>query len=262
MYNKGLFMLKFTKNSPCPENTIKNITCQLENAILDGTFTIGERLPSERTLQKEFQVGRGTIREALRILSQKGLTETKRGACGGTFVIEPSTSLLQDNILFLLLRSKLSYTHLLEFRSYTDEAILQLVVMKHTEETISPLMEKALLLQTIAHSHEPDIKEVLSLDSELNIMLAQLTDNPLFIYILEVVQTQLGTLDDFLFLHPEYMRNIADNWVRYIKAITQRDLKEAQYRLSYHYELLAICLEEYKEENDVSFKNNTVKTEN
>lgn len=46
----------------------------------------GDRLPGEAELIARFQMSKGTIREAMRILQAQGLVETKTGPGGGSFV--------------------------------------------------------------------------------------------------------------------------------------------------------------------------------
>jgi GntR family transcriptional repressor for pyruvate dehydrogenase complex len=46
---------------------------QIRSAILDGTLSSGEKLPSERELARQFGVSRASVREALRHLQAQGL---------------------------------------------------------------------------------------------------------------------------------------------------------------------------------------------
>ena len=64
----------------------EEIALQIEAAIMDGRLSPGERLPSEREMQSQFGTGRGVIREAIKILKQKGLLEVKKGAKGGAYI--------------------------------------------------------------------------------------------------------------------------------------------------------------------------------
>jgi DNA-binding FadR family transcriptional regulator len=63
---------------------------QLVGLIADGTFAVGDRLPSEIDLAREFQVSRPSVREALAALAFAGHVESRRGF--GTVVTgkEPS----------------------------------------------------------------------------------------------------------------------------------------------------------------------------
>jgi len=64
-------------------NKSEAIRLQIEAAILDNVFLPGDRLPSERELQDAFKTSRGSVREALGALKQKGLLEARKGARGG-----------------------------------------------------------------------------------------------------------------------------------------------------------------------------------
>ncbi|MDX9799727.1 MAG: FadR/GntR family transcriptional regulator [Spirochaetia bacterium] len=57
----------------------------LKNEILSRRLKTGQRLPAEESLAESMGVGRGTVREALKVLIHMGLVERKRN---GTFVTE------------------------------------------------------------------------------------------------------------------------------------------------------------------------------
>lgn len=61
-----------------------NIAARLRRAILGGKYSYRERLPAERELADFYQASRGTIREALRQLTEMGLLVRRVGS--GTFV--------------------------------------------------------------------------------------------------------------------------------------------------------------------------------
>ncbi|MCH7322385.1 GntR family transcriptional regulator [Solibacillus sp. MA9] len=60
------------------------IVKQLRELIANQNILEGQKLPSERVLSERLQVGRSSVREALRSLELLGLIETKHG--GGTFL--------------------------------------------------------------------------------------------------------------------------------------------------------------------------------
>lgn len=60
------------------------IVKQLRQLIAEENVSVGGKLPSERELAERLQVGRSTVREALRSLELLGLIETRRGE--GTFL--------------------------------------------------------------------------------------------------------------------------------------------------------------------------------
>ena len=57
---------------------------RLQGQFMSGKFEVGEKLPPEPELMQIFGVGRSTVREAVRILSNMGFLKVRQGA--GTFV--------------------------------------------------------------------------------------------------------------------------------------------------------------------------------
>lgn len=57
----------------------------LQERIRSGEWPLGARLPGETTLAAQLEVGRSTIREAIRRLAGRGILESRQGA--GVFVI-------------------------------------------------------------------------------------------------------------------------------------------------------------------------------
>jgi DNA-binding GntR family transcriptional regulator len=47
----------------------QDVVEQIQDAILDGRLKTGDTLPSERQLKEMFNISRGTLREALRVLN-------------------------------------------------------------------------------------------------------------------------------------------------------------------------------------------------
>lgn len=60
---------------------------ELKHAILSGTYTEGEKLPTEFELSAQYAVARGTIRESLKRLEEEGYLERIKSK--GTFVRRP-----------------------------------------------------------------------------------------------------------------------------------------------------------------------------
>ena len=60
------------------------VIAQLREQISSGTWPVGERIPPESELIERLQVGRGTVREAIKALAHIGLLEVRQG--DGTYV--------------------------------------------------------------------------------------------------------------------------------------------------------------------------------
>ena len=57
----------------------EDIAEQLRDAILDGSFAAGTKLPPERELALEFQVNRTSIRDAFKVLEGLNLVRVRQG---------------------------------------------------------------------------------------------------------------------------------------------------------------------------------------
>jgi DNA-binding FadR family transcriptional regulator len=60
------------------------VIAQLREQIASGTWPLGDRIPPESELVERLQVGRGTVREAIKALAHIGLLEVRQG--DGTYV--------------------------------------------------------------------------------------------------------------------------------------------------------------------------------
>jgi GntR family transcriptional regulator len=66
---------------PAPgEPLYMRIVRALQGEIVDGKFTVGDRLPTENALCRRFSVSRHTVREALRTLRESGLVSPRQGS--------------------------------------------------------------------------------------------------------------------------------------------------------------------------------------
>jgi GntR family transcriptional repressor for pyruvate dehydrogenase complex len=66
--------------APLRRRIHESVAEQLRDAILDGRFAVGKRLPPERELALEFQVNRTAVREAIKVLEGLGLVRVRQGA--------------------------------------------------------------------------------------------------------------------------------------------------------------------------------------
>lgn len=73
-----------------------HIASVLQSRIFDGSYPVSSQLPVEAELTAEFDTSRNTVREALRLLVERGLVRRRQGA--GTVVISstPSVNYVQS----------------------------------------------------------------------------------------------------------------------------------------------------------------------
>ncbi|HVE48521.1 MAG TPA: FCD domain-containing protein [Casimicrobiaceae bacterium] len=112
---------------------------RLRRNILRGQFVPGEPLPTERDLATETRLGRGSIREALRILEAQGLVQTHAGRHGGSVVSQPSDQLLEQQIDSYARTRGLSLQALVDVRAAIEPMVAQLAAAYRTEDDLASL---------------------------------------------------------------------------------------------------------------------------
>lgn len=116
---------------------------QLRELIVRGHIPRGERLPNEAVLARTFGVGRGTVREALRVLATQNLIRTAKGAGGGSFVTLPTadyvSEFLRANISLLSETNDVTLDEFLDVRDLLEPFAARQAALRRTEEDLGRL---------------------------------------------------------------------------------------------------------------------------
>ncbi|MGL1861404.1 MAG: GntR family transcriptional regulator [Pseudodesulfovibrio sp.] len=222
----------------------EEIALQIEAAIMDGRLSPGERLPSEREMQSQFGTGRGVIREAIKILKQKGLLEVKKGAKGGAYIRQLDVGNISESLALFLKQHPVEPEKLIEFRETLDRTITQLAIAHAEQAEKDELVKEALRLEAMLLEDEPDFTASSELDRQLNIMLARMARNPLFEWVMHAIQMGFNSHDYALYEDKTYRERAAANWSKTAQAIAQGELMRALGFIGYHYVLLRQCIDE------------------
>ena len=99
----------------------------LAEAIADGIvgrgLRPGDRLATEAEMIAEYEVGRATLREALRVLEAQGVIEIRVGAGGGPFVARPDAGRLARLLSLQLRLSDVTLREVLDARLIIEPAL-------------------------------------------------------------------------------------------------------------------------------------------
>lgn len=132
MKEKNLFQTINPKR--LPEEIVK----QIETLILDDELSIGSELPSERELATQLGVSRNILREAMSLLKQKGLLETKPGS--GTIIVSPKIELIQDSLNFLVKFNEHALIELVEARLLIEVELAGRAALRADSDCIKTLI--------------------------------------------------------------------------------------------------------------------------
>ncbi len=171
------------------------VVVQLEEAILAGRFQPGEKLPPERELKETFQVGRGAVREALRVLEQKGLLEIRLGAQGGAIVTQPSGEPMLESLSLLVKRKEIPFEDIQEFRSTVEGRIASLAAERRTPEDMDRLQAIILKCEKLSEN-EDDWDGFLFEDGRFHQELSNIARNQLFSLIADALHRNIHNYYD------------------------------------------------------------------
>lgn len=163
----------------------EQIAEQLKIGIQEGSWALGERLPTEQQLAETYSVSRGTIREALRLLASNNLVATTRGATGGTFVALPQPDAVAqqvgDAIALWFRAGNVSLADVDHARNVVERECVRLAAIHRTEQDL------AALSKAVEDCRHPDIDEWLAADLEFHIAISRAARNA----ILELAMTAI-----------------------------------------------------------------------
>ncbi len=225
-------------------NKSEAIGLQIEAAILDKTFKPGDRLPSERELQEIFKTSRGSVREALRTLRQKGMIDAKKGAKGGYYIKEFNINEAVDNLAVMIKQQEMPLGKLLEFQYAMDQAILVPAVANASQGQIHSMEKLADQLVLLCNEKDPDFEQISNIDKELNLLMVKMADNPFFEWMMRSVQLAFRSYEFVVYQTPELRLEIARNWRSTVEAVQDRDLQKATRLYGHWYILLEQCLKD------------------
>ncbi len=154
------------------ERLYERIVNQIEQRIAAGELKVGDQLPTELELAKQFAVSRTAVREAVKALREKGLVEIRLGR--GTFVTQGAEGAVRHS-LGLLLKAENGLVSLAEVREILEPEIAALAATRITEENITAMKDAIETMETALDN--ADVFEEADLDFHL--ALAEATQNPL-----------------------------------------------------------------------------------
>lgn len=213
------------------------IVDEVKRLIVSEELNPGDRLPSEKNLIEQYEVSKGTVREAMKALEVEGLIKTKPGPGGGAWLTEvgtePASKALRNYLYFRHISAKqlyqmrklievelavsvvgyLSDRELLQLRGYTDEC-------NH-----KPTSEEEQRLQRIA-------------ELEFHNVLADASPNPILGFFARFLNE---TLRDLVFLKKAYLidyyaftKSNVDYHYALINAYEKQDTKKVRALMSEH----------------------------
>lgn len=223
---------KFTK--VYQKTIFSQIAKQILNAIQNGEYKPGDKLPSERSIAEQMGVSRNAVREALKSLQILGVIRSKTG--DGTYVAK--VDLDRDNV-FAILDKSYSPLEIIEARKAFEMGFIDKAIASLQESDVRALrrsLEK-MREQAIAENYEA----YLAAGREFHISLAKACHNEVIEevsrFLWDITNSRLSAV-----FHKAYCAKSLANSIKIhsllFQAVAARDLKVAKKMINRHYKEL------------------------
>ena len=123
---------------------------QIYHYILDTPLEPGAKLPNEFELGEKFGVGRSTVREAVKLLSSKGIVEVRRGS--GTYVVTTAKGLSDPLNLRSVQDKNALALDLVNVRLLLEPGIAEMAALNATEEDVERIRRLCDRVESKIHS--------------------------------------------------------------------------------------------------------------
>jgi len=207
----------------------QDVVGQIQEAIVQGKLKAGDMLPAERELKEIFSTSRGTLREALRVLEQKGLIEIKLGVGGGAMVKAVDTEQMSASLDMLIKFQRVSLRQLAEFREGVEGDVAALAAKHATREDIQRLKE---LLEEAGKYCEKGVSHwdgFIKVDEQIHLALSQVAGNPIYMSVIKMVHDNIHQYyDRFLPRKKQFLQHNFEDLRNIIAAVEKGLATEAR----------------------------------
>lgn len=160
------------------------------NFIVDSGLEAGAKLPNEFELAERTGVGRGTIREAVKILVSRNILEIRRGA--GTYVSDRQ-GIVEDPLGLAFIKDKKHLAmDLLNVRLMLEPEIARMAAENATQEQKEALRKQCDKVEDIIYQGKNHMEE----DVRLHEMIAACSGNQVMEKLVPVINSSIAVFVD------------------------------------------------------------------
>lgn len=161
----------------------EEVADRLQELIASGKYQVGQKLPTEPELMTQFSVGRSSIREAVKILSHRGLVRVQQGL--GTFVLslsgtgEPLSQRLQ----------RADFDDLVEVRFLLEVKIAEKAAMHRNNKDVEKM--KSFLKKRFEYASTNQLEPCIQADINFHMAIAEAGKNEIMRDLYKIVAEHL-----------------------------------------------------------------------
>lgn len=202
---------------------------EIRNYIISDEVSVGDKLPSEKEFCDELNIGRGSVREALRLLQAKGLVDIVQGK--GAFVASKEEK-KEETLAGWFRDNEVELKDFNEVRLAIEPLAVRLAVERCTEREIRKLETNVEAF--IQAAEKKDSGELAALDEKFHSILVESSHNQLLISINKEISRKLRPFRNKTFMIDANVENCIPYHNAITQAIRQKDAATAQEKLMEH----------------------------
>jgi DNA-binding FadR family transcriptional regulator len=119
--------------------TSERVARELVAYIVDEDLPEGTTLPPERIMLETLDIGRTSLREALRLLETRGVITIRSGPGGGPVVRRPRPADLSEALTLILQFESSTFLEVMEARTWLEPILARLAATRMSDEAIAAL---------------------------------------------------------------------------------------------------------------------------
>lgn len=218
------------------KSVVDRIVHQITEAIIKGELKPGDKIPTEISLCESFQVGRNSVREAIKILESCGVVYIKRA--DGTFVSESYNQKMLDPILYGIILQKDVAEEIIELRKVIDIGILQVAIQKLSDEQLAEITRYLNILEHEMKKETASVEEILEADLNFHMAITIAIDNKLLTsmyHYVDRITIPSRTHAIELMLKTEERENFIALHRQLVDLIKNKNLEKIENIISEHY---------------------------
>jgi GntR family transcriptional repressor for pyruvate dehydrogenase complex len=206
---------------------------QIIEAIQQGVYKLGDKLPPERVIEQQMGVSKSSVREALSALQLAGVVERIPG--DGTYVHASAEGIRA----LVLLEESESVEDALDARRVVEKGVIELAIDKAGEEQIKAL--EKIWEEMHALLGEKDYEKFFALNERFHLTLAEATGNPLILQVihllLKVTRQKLWkqTITEYFLKDENHFRQSIEEHRQIFMALSNRDRELAEKMMEKHF---------------------------
>jgi len=195
-----------------------------------GELNIGDRLPGQRELATKLNIGRSTIREAIRYLEALGYLETHLGL--GTYVVSSAPDPIENSLSAWLAANKDKVVKVFEVREALESKAAELATINACSDDIQLMKETLISMEKAIE--EKNQTRVAELDEIFHDLIGQMAGNSLLLQMIENISSVLTEARGAVLDMPgRAVRSLNEHWAIY-EAINASDPSRAKQAMSQH----------------------------